>query len=109
LSGELRTPAFVAFMKGRGEPGRPLPAAVVARLRTQLGGPLSRQRIAAVVAVPSRTWAQRHEVAALCADVLGVGGPLELLCFREEPAARQGALCNNEQRRANVAERMGVV
>ena len=63
-------------------------------------------KFAGVVAVPSRTWAQRETTAQIIADHLGVPAWPQALSWRVQPAARQGELLNNDQRRHNVRGHM---
>lgn len=92
-----RSAAFQDFMRGRSA-GPPTPAALerLVRVAEGLG------RFAAVVPLPSRTWAGRDATAAALADALGVPVAAVLDSSRW-PEARQGTLLNNDQRRANVA------
>ena len=60
------------------------------------------------MALPSRTWAQRHVLAKVIAQRLGVPEFPDLLLWRQTPQQRQGELFNNDQRRDNVKGKMTV-
>ena len=95
-----RSPEFRDFMVERTR--RVEDAELVARLLAVARG---LGEVAAVVPLPSSTWAARDHVAAGLAEGLGV--PLcDVLDWIEAPAARQGTLLNNDQRRENVRGRM---
>jgi ATP-dependent DNA helicase RecQ len=101
LDGPLRGPTYATFMRARAHaPG------LGPRLLELLALGLDRLResyeFGSVAMLPSRTWAQRETVGAWLAARLDVP-LLELAAYREEqPAARQGTLSNNDQRRENV-------
>lgn len=105
-SGELRTPAYGSFMRGRAQPAGQLSPEVAAALCSVAGRLAARQRLVAVVAAPSRTWTQREEAARLCAETLKIPCLLDLLHWSKVPAARQGELRNNDQRRTNLHKTM---
>jgi len=105
LDGEIAGPLFRAFFRGR-EAAEPLPPTLAELLRQQVRTLAEHFSFAAVTAVPSRDWQQRGEALAIAAAELGVPALPELLVWREEPAARQGALRNNDQRRENVENTM---
>lgn len=100
LDGSMRGRLFADFMRGRAKGAMPPP-----RLCELLQGAideLSREHaFGCVVTVPSRTWSRRQEVGDLAAERLGVPH-VPLLRYAQEPAARQGQLHNNDQRRDNV-------
>lgn len=102
LDGPLRGPVYAAFMRGRTQ--APM---VSARLLELLTLGLDRLResyeFGSVAMLPSRTWAQREAVGQWLAQTLDVP-LLELVAYAsdEQPAARQGTLSNNDQRRENV-------
>jgi ATP-dependent DNA helicase RecQ len=109
LDGPLRGPIYAAFMRGRTTP-RPADAPpleprllelldlAVCRLREDHG-----HAFGSVALLPSRTWAQREALGRWLGEQLEIP-LLELLAYRseEQPAARQGTLVNNDQRRENV-------
>ncbi len=105
-SGELRTPGFGGFMRGRTQPSGSLSPEVSAALRAVVLRLAGRERFTAVVPVPSRTWTQREEAARMCAEILQVPCLIDLLHFKKMPAARQGELRNNDQRRDNLQKTM---
>jgi ATP-dependent DNA helicase RecQ len=106
LDGEYRTGHFAHFMRNRAADGDELApelaALVVARARVLAG----EQPLAAVVPLPSRTWRQRSHTASLVASALGIAVHDQLITWAELPAARQGQLRNNDQRRDNLAGKM---
>ncbi|MCB1049773.1 MAG: RecQ family ATP-dependent DNA helicase [Acidobacteria bacterium] len=113
LSAELGSPAFATFMRNRADrPGLTAPAQIesalldwiIARAKTLTW----RQKIGAVVPLPSRTWLQREHLAQALAEALGVPCFPDLLYWSSPPEQRQGQLHNNDQRRANVKERMAI-
>jgi ATP-dependent DNA helicase RecQ len=107
LDSQLRSPLFLEFMHGRGSPGRTVLAEELQKLvRRKLAALASGREFAAVVPLPSRTWAQRGFTSKLVADALGAPLEEELLTWRETPANRQGVLLNNDQRRENVRGKM---
>ena len=110
LDGAGRSPSFARFMRGRAaedvlglEPGLlQRLVAVARRLLHEHGG----DGAGAVVCLPSRTWSQRAAVARALAEALRAPLWLDALAWTEVPAARQGTLLNNDQRRENVAGRL---
>jgi ATP-dependent DNA helicase RecQ len=100
LDGSMRGRLFAEFMRGRAAGQLPPD-----RLLELLEGTLERlredYRFGCVVTVPSRTWVRRQDVGDHIARYLGVEHVPALLHGRE-PAARQGELHNNDQRRDNV-------
>jgi ATP-dependent DNA helicase RecQ len=102
LDGPLRGPVYAAFMRGRTQ--APM---VPPRLLELLALGLDRLResceFGSVAMLPSRSWAQREAVGQWLAEKLEVP-LLELVTYKsdEQPAARQGTLSNNDQRRENV-------
>jgi ATP-dependent DNA helicase RecQ len=97
-----RSAGFRAFMQGRKE--APLGGPALERL-CAMGQQLATTRVSAVVPLPSQSWAGRSAVAQAVAQA--VGAPVvDVLEWRERPAARQGELTNNDQRQANVQDKM---
>lgn len=102
LDGPLRGPTYAAFMRGRTQAPMLAP-----RLLELLALGLDRLRetyeFGSVAMLPSRSWAQREAVGQWLAETLEVP-LLELVTYRsdDQPAARQGTLANNDQRRENV-------
>jgi ATP-dependent DNA helicase RecQ len=105
LDGEIAGPLFRAFFRGR-EAADPLPPELAELLRRHARALAQRFEFSAVAAAPSRDWRQREEALAIAAEALGVPALPDLLVWREEPAARQGELRNNDQRRENVDNTM---
>ena len=106
LDGEIRSPAFVAFMRGRTDASNDaVDDDLLALFDRRLAALASRHSFAGVVPLPTRTWAQRDVIARRAAERLDVP-VVDLLEWREAPSARQGELVNNDQRRANVKGKM---
>jgi ATP-dependent DNA helicase RecQ len=84
----------------------PLAPELADLLRQQVQALARRYELGAVAAVPSRDWRQRDEALAIAAAALGVPALPDLLAWADEPAARQGELRNNDQRRDNVDGKM---
>lgn len=101
LGGELHREFF-----RRREQDVALAPGLVDLLRRQIRRLAEGREIAAVAALPSRDWKQRGEALAIAAEALGVPGLPDLLVWSSEPAARQGELRNNDQRRENVDGKM---
>ena len=92
---ERRSAAFRGFMGGRTQ-GAPSADAIGAL--TALVRELDAQGDATIVPLPSRSWVGQAAVLAALERPVWHG-----LRWSEAPVARQGALLNNDQRRANVA------
>jgi ATP-dependent DNA helicase RecQ len=109
LDAEIRSRVISGFLRQRqqGAEGAldPRVAALLQAGARRLG---ERLAFGAVVGVPSRSWMQREEAIRVAAEALGVRARPDLLVWREPPEARQGELWNNDQRRQNVAGRMGL-
>jgi len=105
---EHRSRPFLEFMRGRAE-AADLSPAVLHGLVARLEKLHAEHRLQAVVLVPSGTWRQREAAGRTVAAHLGLSLLTDLLQWRTPPAERQGRLRNNDQRRQNVAERMGVM
>lgn len=108
IDGKLRSPLFAAFMRQRTNPSFELPEELLMMLKKHLLHLSIKYRIAAIVAVPSRTWALKNKMAEFAGSVLGVPVFSELLFWKIIPESRQGELLNNDQRYFNVHQRMGV-
>jgi ATP-dependent DNA helicase RecQ len=109
LDGELGGPLFGWLMKHREDEGAEgsLPDDLAELILARARELAARHAIVAVVAVPSRRWAQRAAVAERIASALGVPAWLDALVWREPPAELQGNLSNNDQRRQNVDGKLG--
>lgn len=105
LDGEVRSPLFVDFMRGRTS-ARELAADLLDLLEARLSALSKRHSFGAVVVIPSSTWAGREQVAMWIAEHLGVTLHLDTLMWDRAPLSRQGELLNNDQRRENVTGRM---
>jgi ATP-dependent DNA helicase RecQ len=102
LDGPSRGPTYAAFMRARTQAPM-LPPRLLELLALGLDRLRERYEFGSVALLPSRSWAQREAVGQWLADKLDVP-LLELVAYRsdEQPAARQGTLSNNDQRRENV-------
>lgn len=104
LASEDRSPLFVEFMRGRTTGGLdPALSSLLERRAAALAAP---HRIAAVVAVPSTTWAQRDEALKRIGSVTHAPVLADAIQWKEPPEHRQGELLNNDQRKDNVQGRM---
>ena len=109
LDGSNRTPLFVDFMRKRASSERvQLSDALLSILEQRLEVLVGAQDFAAIVALPSNTWAQRQALCEWIARRLGVPALRDLLTWKQAPRARQGELLNNDQRRDNVKGKMTV-
>jgi len=110
LDGKLHSPFFIHFMRQRmmapPQPGLPLTAELLALLKKHLIQLKQQYRFDALLVIPSRTWAARVALATWLADELQVDLFLDYLYWGKTPAARQGELLNNDQRRYNVKQKM---
>jgi ATP-dependent DNA helicase RecQ len=110
LDSEDRAPLFIQFMRQRAKSDCDrLPDRLLELLETKLAGLRERHRFGAVIAMPSRTWTQRQDTLARVAAGLGCERIDPLLDWDEPPQTRQGERLNNDQRRENVAGKMGLV
>ena len=106
----LRAPGFMKFMRGRQRAAAasdaPLDEDSMERLEVAITKLEKNHTFDAVVVAPSSRWSQRHRVGEWLAERLGVKLELDALYWVREPDSRQGELLNNDQRRANVKEKM---
>lgn len=102
LDGPLRGPIYAAFMRARTKAPM-LEPRLLELLELGLARLGERYTFGSVAMLPSRTWAQREAVGQWLAARLDVP-VLSLIEYAdaEQPAARQGTLSNNDQRRENV-------
>lgn len=110
LDGELGGPLFGWLMQRRedaGEAGR-VPGALAELISQRARELAGAHAFAAVVAVPSRRWAQREAVAELVAAAIGVRAWPGALVWREAPEGSQADFANNDQRRQNVDGKLGM-
>ena len=108
LLSEQRSPLFVRFMRSRAGDARheALEPGLFELLMTRVDQLAERYDIGAVVPLPSRTWNQRRSTAHAIGERLGALVVDDALAWLETPAARQGELLNNDQRRDNVKGQM---
>lgn len=102
FDGPMNGPGFRAFMRGRAKE-QSLPDSTFEALQRHLPLLLKRGPFEAIVAVPSRSWAQRNATVEWLAKSLDCRAAPEALRYKREPDARQGQLLNNDQRRDNIA------
>lgn len=100
LDGSMRGRLFADFMRGRAA-GRMPSDRLLELLERALERLREDHRFGCVVTVPSRTWVRRQEVGDFIARHLGIEH-VPAIVHAREPAARQGELHNNDQRRDNV-------
>ncbi len=105
LDGRLRSPLFIEFMKARAT-NTLLSSELMELIQTQLHSIKQQHSLCAVICLPSRTWQARKEITTFIANTLNIPLYLDDLQWREEPAERQGNLLNNDQRHANVDNKM---
>ncbi|KIG15000.1 ATP-dependent DNA helicase RecQ [Enhygromyxa salina] len=103
LDGPLRGPTYATFMRARTTAPMVAPR-LLELLELGLGRLRSSHAFGSVAMMPSRSWAQREALGQWLAEFLEVP-LLELVAYEhdDEPAARQGSLANNDQRRENVS------
>jgi ATP-dependent DNA helicase RecQ len=109
LDGKLHAPAFVHFMRHRSVSDRievSLHQELLQLIKDRLADLANQHTLGCIVPVPSRTWLARDAMLKYLSDYLGIPALPDLLRWRQLPAARQGELLNNDQRRENVAKRM---
>ncbi len=103
----LRSENFMTFMKQRlrspVDPQNPLEPVTLQRLERAIEKLIEEHhQFDLLVAVPSRRWAQRDEVARWISNTFDIPLNLDALQWIREPDYKQGELLNNDQRRANV-------
>lgn len=110
LDGTMRSPLFVDFMQRRAasasESDLGVSDELFALLLTELKRLVTRHGAQSMIAVPSQTWGARDRVVEKLANAVGVAYSLDYLSWSRQPASRQGALLNNDQRKFNVADHM---
>lgn len=109
LDGKMRSPLFVHFMKQRAQANsQQLGVAdeLLTAIKQHLASLFKQHSFKCIIPIPSRTWIARDQLVSLLANHFSISAFLELLIWKEYPAARQGELLNNEQRRYNVDKKM---
>jgi ATP-dependent DNA helicase RecQ len=100
FDGKLRSPLFVQFMKER-KTRETLDPEIFEFCKKHL----QKGTFSALVPLPSTTWKARNHASKIIADYLQI--PLiDMLYWHEIPEKRQGELLNNDQRIANVHQKM---
>ncbi|MFK8002274.1 MAG: RecQ family ATP-dependent DNA helicase [Polyangiales bacterium] len=102
FDGPMNGPGFRSFMRGRAG-DKPLPDSTFEALQRHLPQLAKLGPFSAVVAVPSRSWAQRDATVEWLARSLGCPALPDVLRYGTAPEARQGQLLNNDQRRNNIS------
>ena len=105
LDGKLRTPTFVDFMKNRmvsTPQNLALSEELIVLIKRQLNVFASKQTIASLIVLPSRTWGAREAIAHAIGRHLKVPVYTDLLLWKKPLEKRQGELFNNDQRHDNV-------
>lgn len=111
LDGKARLPSFVQFMQCRAQlsaKNMGMDKNLVQRITEILTYLSKKHRIKGVIPIPSRTWGARDAFAEYCGKVLRAPVYFQALSWQVCPSSRQGELLNNEQRKENVAKKMGV-
>ena len=109
LDGKFHSPVFVKFMRERTASTAQdlgLSEELISLIKSQLNQLKKIYKFDSVVVIPSRTWGARNAIAELVADELQADLFLDFLQWQVLPAARQGELLNNDQRRFNVDKKM---
>lgn len=111
LDGKLRSEDFIHFMRERASITRPaeqlgIPPSLLQLIKTCLLELTQHHPISAIVPLPSRTWHARDAIVDVLAKCLNVPVMNDLLTWHTLPAARQGELLNNDQRKHNVTNKM---
>jgi ATP-dependent DNA helicase RecQ len=104
LDGKLRTPLFIRFMQDRAE-SETIEEELLELLKQAASTLHAKHGFIAVVPLPSNTWRAKEFVAKELANHLSAP-LLDCLVWKEQPAARQGELLNNDQRQFNVSGKM---
>ncbi|MCB1118581.1 MAG: RecQ family ATP-dependent DNA helicase [Chlamydiia bacterium] len=94
FEGTMRLPPFVTFMRER-----QTKTTIDPDLADRVLKAIEQWNLAAIIPLPSHTWAAR---TAWCALLKKHYPLLDLLSWKSPPKARQGELLNNDQRRDNV-------
>jgi ATP-dependent DNA helicase RecQ len=105
FDGKLRTPLFLKFMRDRTK-NEEIDAELLLLIQKHVDELAEEQAIGCVIPIPSRTWNLRDNFTKQIAQEIRVPVFLNYLSWRDIPAARQGELLNNDQRRYNVDQRM---
>ncbi len=109
LDGQMRSPLFIDFMKGRAVAGSVINPLLLQAIQTALQKLCEQHQFSAILSLPSRTWANRQSILQFMAETLKVPMFSEVLSWKEMPENRQGELLNNDQRRYNVDRKMHCV
>lgn len=108
LNSQLRSPVFLEFMRARSTMDTFENPELLQLLRECLEQLKSQYKIGSIIVLPSRTWMNREFIAKKIGLFLHKPLLLDYLKWRETPAARQGELLNNDQRKVNVNQRMNI-
>ncbi|CRX37907.1 RecQ family ATP-dependent DNA helicase [Estrella lausannensis] len=103
FDGKMRPPEFIRFMRERAireDVDEEILNLMKAKIKS-LALPVT-----SIIAIPSRTWMGRLPFAKALSEQLQIPLLEEVLHFESLPEKRQGDLLNNDQRAANVHEKM---
>lgn len=106
LDSKIRSPLFVHFMQNRATAAQNLDEELFDLLKTHLESLSKKNKLGALVPIPSKTWQARLHIAKQLADHVNVP-LLDVLEWTQSPPKRQGELLNNDQRHQNVHSLMG--
>lgn len=103
FDGKMRSPEFIRFMRERAS--RKEGDEEILNL---MSGKIERLAlpVSSIIAIPSRTWQARLSFAKALSEKLQIPLIEGILFFDSLPEKRQGDLLNNDQRAANVHEKM---
>lgn len=111
LSGVMRSPMFVHFMRQRAvsdDVQTALTAELLHLLQFHASLLASKKQIAAIIPIPSRTWKAGGRIASLLGEHWKAPVLPDFLAWKNLPENRQGELLNNDQRHYNVQNRMTI-
>ncbi len=109
LDGKSRSEDFVHFMRERAQAPIShlgLSDTLFELIKECLYDLVKHHPISCIVPLPSRTWYSRDDIVKRLASYVKIPALFDLLYWTNLPAARQGELLNNDQRRHNVINQM---
>jgi len=109
LDGKLRSNDFMKFMQSRNKSTdmqSAIPENLLELAQECLLEQAKHHRFSCIIPLPSRTWNIRDTLSLYLSKFLRIPTLNDLLTWKEEPAARQGELLNNDQRQHNVTKQM---
>jgi len=102
LDSQIRSPLFIEFMRNRKES-----ITLNDQLLEKAASAIEKWQPAAIIPIPSKTWAAQMAFLEALSKRLNIE-LLPLLYWKKVPEARQGELLNNDQRRQNISNTMGI-